>query len=108
MYSGEPFRRECVVYGAQCRLAQQPFVHGLAQDAKGGNTTNALMDWFVTIKSKKKKKKIIATKIGKKPSYAVQNGGCRGHYPRDPNDVPVKLNLLCDIRKQPNGINRGK
>jgi hypothetical protein len=38
MYSGEPFRRECVVYGAQCRLAQQPFVHGLAQDAKGGNT----------------------------------------------------------------------
>ena len=62
MYSGEPFRRECVVYGAQCRLAQQPFVHGLAQDAKGGNTTNALMDWFVTIKSKKKKKKNYSNK----------------------------------------------
>jgi hypothetical protein len=33
----ELFRRECVVYGAQCRLAQQLFDHGLAQDAKEEN-----------------------------------------------------------------------
>jgi hypothetical protein len=54
------------------------------------NGLNGLVRGNKILKRKKKKRN------GEKPSDGVQNGGCRGHYPRDLNDVPAK-HCLCVI-----------